>query len=148
MLLLRNPANAIISYFKLRTSGKHTEQVTEDTFKTKKFHKHVDESVKNWRLLALDRLLWTEAPLHVMQYERLMQDPFKELTSLLAFLRVPKDEGRMACIASHLEGEFRRKNNTVVHPYTDKEKLSMAMAAKTVNRTLQLLGYAPLPPYN
>ena len=50
------------------------------------FHKNVEKQLKKWLLLALNRLLWTEAPLHVLYYERLVQDPFKELTSLLAFL--------------------------------------------------------------
>ena len=61
---------------------------------------------------------------------------------------MPEDEGRMVCIASHLEGKFKRSGNTDLDPYTNKEKIAMVMAAKAVNRTLQLMGYAPLPSYN
>lgn len=60
---------------------------------------------------------------------------------------MPKDEGRMVCIASHLEGRFKSNGNKPLDPYTNEEKISFAAAAKAVNRTLQLLGYEPLPSY-
>ncbi|KAG0710471.1 WSC domain-containing protein 1 [Chionoecetes opilio] len=148
VLLLRNPANAIISYYKFMVRKSHTEQIPDSQFKTKKFRTFVEKAVSYWMELAVNSLLWTEAPLHVLYYERLVEEPLKELRSVLAFLRVPEDEGRMACIAEHLEGKFKRKGNKNIDPYTVQEKTSMAAAARAVNRTLQLLGYAPLPSYN
>lgn len=50
------------------------------------FHSFLSRSIRDWTQVALDRLLWTEALLYVMHYERLVQEPVKELTALLAFL--------------------------------------------------------------
>ncbi|MPC98639.1 hypothetical protein E2C01_094016 [Portunus trituberculatus] len=61
---------------------------------------------------------------------------------------VPIDEGRMACIASHLEGSFKRNGSKKINPYTAEEKISLIEAANAVNRTVQAMGYLPLPTYD
>lgn len=66
----------------------------------------------------------------------------------LFFSRVPWDEGRMACIASHLEGSFKRKGNAALDPYSAEEKAVMAVEEAAVNRTLLMMGYSPLPTYH
>ncbi|XP_050687514.1 WSC domain-containing protein 1-like [Eriocheir sinensis] len=144
VLLLRNPAKAIISYYKYTKTLSHTKQIPVSDFRTKSFHYFVRHNIRSWRELALDRLLRTEAPLYVMHYERLVQEPIKELTALLAFLGVHWDEGRMECIASHLDGSFKRTGNAALDPYTAEEKAVMAMEMAAVNRTLLMMGYPPL----
>ncbi|XP_050687508.1 WSC domain-containing protein 1-like isoform X5 [Eriocheir sinensis] len=148
VLLLRNPANAILAYYKLMESKSHVKQIPVSDFESKSFRSFVSKNIRYWTELALDRLLWTEAPLYVMHYERLVQEPIKELTALLAFLGVPWDEGRMECIASHLDGSFKRKGNAAFDPYTAEEKAAMAIEAAAVNRTLLMMGYPPLPTYH
>ncbi|XP_063863253.1 sialate:O-sulfotransferase 1-like isoform X1 [Scylla paramamosain] len=148
VLLIRNPANAIISFFKFQQTKSHVDQIPEKMFNTTKFHTFVKTSLVDWMNLAVKTLMRIEAPLHVIHYEHLVQNPMQELTKVLAFLGVARDEGRMACIASHLEGSFKRKGSKNLDPYTTMEKISIVEATKAVNRTLQLTGYSPLPPYN
>lgn len=148
VLLIRNPAKAMISKFKLDKGKSHVKQVPEQTFNTTEFHGFVKKNLINWHDGAVRTLVMNEAPLHVVYYERLVQNPLEELTKVLAFLGVPRDEGRMACIASHLEGNFKRKDSKEIDPYTLEEKVSIVKAANAVNRTLQVMGYPPLPSYN
>ncbi|XP_050687502.1 WSC domain-containing protein 1-like isoform X2 [Eriocheir sinensis] len=145
-----NPSShsAILAYYKLMESKSHVKQIPVSDFESKSFRSFVSKNIRYWTELALDRLLWTEAPLYVMHYERLVQEPIKELTALLAFLGVPWDEGRMECIASHLDGSFKRKGNAAFDPYTAEEKAAMAIEAAAVNRTLLMMGYPPLPTYH
>lgn len=53
----------------------------------------------------------------------------------------------MTCITSHLDGSFKRKGNKHIDPYTTEEKAVMSAEARVVNRTLQAMGYSPLPTY-
>lgn len=50
------------------------------------FHNFVMDETILWMEVAMERLLYTEAPLYVMHYERLVKDPIKELIALLGFL--------------------------------------------------------------
>lgn len=61
--------------------------------------------------------------------------------------RVPWDEGRMTCVVSHMDGTFKRVGSPPLDPYTAVEKAVMAAEAAAINRTLQLMGYSPMPTY-
>lgn len=148
VLLIRNPAKAMISFFKFKKGKSHVKQIPEQKFNRTEFHDFVKKNLVMWLDVAVRTLEMSEAPVHVMHYERLVQNPLEELTKVLAFLGVPRDEGRMACIASHLEGNFKRKDSKEIDPYTLEEKVSIVKAANAANRTLQVMGYPPLPSYN
>ncbi|XP_042224441.1 WSCD family member AGAP003962-like isoform X2 [Homarus americanus] len=150
ILLLRHPARAIISYWKFYTSrtrnNKHTAQISPSMFGGKGFRQFVAETTLLWEEVTTDRLLWSSGPLYVLHYEHLLQNTTHHLRHLLHFLRVQKDEGRMACVSTHLTGSFKRSgNNSNFDPFTKDEKMRMTSAVKRVNRLLLLLGY-PQPP--
>ncbi|XP_045137684.1 WSC domain-containing protein 1-like isoform X2 [Portunus trituberculatus] len=148
LLLIRNPANALISFYKFSKSHSHVDQISYELFSSENFHKFVKTNLVKWMTLAVTSLTMNDAPLYVLYYERLLENPIEELTKVLAFLGVPIDEGRMACIASHLEGSFKRNGSKKINPYTAEEKISLIEAANAVNRTVQAMGYLPLPTYD
>ncbi|XP_071542920.1 sialate:O-sulfotransferase 1-like [Panulirus ornatus] len=144
ILLLRDPARAIISYWKmfnLEGSNKHVEEIPESRFEGEDFRSFVAEMTLLWEELATDRLLWCRGPLHVIHYGDLVQDPMRELRQVLRFLRVPEDEGRLACVASHMRGSFKRNSSTHFDPFIMDEKLRFTNAVGRVNRLLRLLDY-------
>ncbi|XP_050687511.1 WSC domain-containing protein 1-like isoform X2 [Eriocheir sinensis] len=147
VLLLRNPAKSILSFYKFMKNRHHPSRIPASEYENKEFSSFVKMTVKWWTDQALNRLLETEAPLYVMHYERLLEDPIKELAALLAFLGVPRHEERLACLSLQLEGTFKSEESEPRDPYTFEEKVMMAAEARTVNSTLQLLGYSPLPSY-
>ncbi|XP_069167741.1 WSCD family member AGAP003962 isoform X2 [Procambarus clarkii] len=151
VLLLRHPAKALISYWKLlRTRNKttlHVSQVSKEMFKSRNFHRYVEAMITRWEKLAVDRLLWSSGPLHVLHYELLLNNTQLHLRRLLHFLGVPLDERRLACVSSHLEGSFKRKNNLDFDPFTKGEKEKMSLAMGRVHRLLLLAGYQGLPNY-
>ncbi|XP_042880020.1 WSC domain-containing protein 1-like [Penaeus japonicus] len=150
VLIIRNPARAIISYWKfIKTQGKnkHTKQVPEKSFKTKEFRNYVATMTVLWEQLITDRLLWNTAPVHIVFYEHLVNDPVSYVKGILEFLRFPTEEGRLKCMADHLQGSFKRPKKNETDPYVTGEKEGMSYAVKRVNRLLTLLGYPELPVY-
>ncbi|XP_042224804.1 WSC domain-containing protein 1-like [Homarus americanus] len=148
ILLLRNPVRAIVSsWFLLLQSGsnRHKAQVDPSTFNTNLFRFYVDQAVSLWEEMATDRLLWSSKPVYVLHYEHLLQNTTHQLRRLLHFLSVPVDEGRLACVSSHLTGPFKRRGNKTLDPFTREEKQRLSKAVQRVNRLLLVLGY-PRPP--
>ncbi|XP_071524489.1 sialate:O-sulfotransferase 1-like [Panulirus ornatus] len=150
ILILRNPARAIISYWKFfvsKAKNRHMAQVLPELFSSEAFRDFVAETTSLWEELATDRLLWSSGPLHVIHYEHLLQNTTHHLRQMLHFLRVPVDEGRLWCVSSHLAGSFKRTNNKDLEPFTKEEKVRMSIAVKRVARILLLLGYPQPPQY-
>ncbi|XP_063602795.1 sialate:O-sulfotransferase 1-like [Penaeus indicus] len=150
VLIIRNPAKALLSYWKyikVKGKGKHTQQVSEKSFQTKEFHNFVEKMITLWEQLITDRLLWNTAPVHVVYYEQLVQDPIFYVKGMLKFLRVPTDEGRLHCLKDHLQGSFKRPNKKEIDPYSADEKASMSYAVLRVKTLLSILGYADMPVY-
>ncbi|KAK3893987.1 hypothetical protein Pcinc_002226 [Petrolisthes cinctipes] len=148
VLLIRNPAKAFISLFKLSTTSSQVTQISYQLFNTSKFHQLVPEYLKKWEMVAMDSLLEKNAPVHLVYYERLNEDPISTLRGILAFLGVPEDERRLNCTRTHLKGPYKREGNREFNPFTTEEQLLMTQAVKRVNQTVQLLGYQPLPHYS
>ncbi|KAG7167505.1 WSC domain-containing protein 1-like 5 [Homarus americanus] len=109
------------------------------------FRFYVDQAVSLWEEMATDRLLWSSKPVYVLHYEHLLQNTTHQLRRLLHFLSVPVDEGRLACVSSHLTGPFKRRGNKTLDPFTREEKQRLSKAVQRVNRLLLVLGY-PRPP--
>ncbi|KAG7173601.1 WSC domain-containing protein 1-like 9 [Homarus americanus] len=149
ILLLRHPAKSFISYWKLlrtrNAKDKHTGQLSEKMFETNSFHRYVEQVTRLWEQLAVDTLLWSVGPLHVVHYEDLVADTDHHLRQLLYFLRVPMDEDRLSCVRSHLTGNFKRVGNKELDPFTTREKIKMTLAIQRVNRLLLVLGYPEFP---
>ncbi|XP_037805149.1 WSC domain-containing protein 1-like [Penaeus monodon] len=150
VLIIRNPAKAMLSYWKyakLKGKGRHTKQLSEQSFQTKDFHSFVEKMTTSWEQLITDRLLWNSAPVHVVYYEQLVQDPIFHVKGMLEFLRVPADKGRLQCLEDHLQGSFKRPDKKEIDPYGADEKASMSYAVRRVKRLLGMLGYAEMPVY-
>ncbi|XP_047489001.1 WSC domain-containing protein 1-like [Penaeus chinensis] len=150
VLIIRNPAKAILSYWKyakLTGNGRHTKQLSEKSFQTKEFHNFAEKMITLWEQLITDRLLWSTAPVHVVYYEQLVQDPTFYVKGMLEFLRVPADEARLQCLSDHLQGSFKRPDKKKIDPYTADEKASMSYAVWRVKSLLSMLGYAEMPLY-
>ncbi|XP_050700470.1 WSC domain-containing protein 1-like [Eriocheir sinensis] len=148
VLLIRDPARAIISFWKLNNlvgMNKHVEEIPESRFEGEDFRDFVAEATLLWEELAVDRLLWAVKPLFVLHYEDLQASPLPLLRRLLHFLSVPVDEGRLACLVAHPHGSFRRNTSSKFDPFTAEEKKRFAQAVKRVDNLLGLLGYPRVP---
>ncbi|KAK4306899.1 hypothetical protein Pmani_021306 [Petrolisthes manimaculis] len=139
---------SIISFFKFRTTSSQVTQISYQLFNTSKFHQLVPKLLEKWEMVAMDSLLEKKAPVHLVYYEHLKEDPISTLRGILAFLGVPEDESRLNCTRTHLKGPYKREGNREFNPYTTEEQLLMVQAVKRVNQTVQLLGYHPLPHYS
>ncbi|KAK3889593.1 hypothetical protein Pcinc_006402 [Petrolisthes cinctipes] len=149
VLLIRNPAKAFISLFKFRTTSSQVTQISYQLFNTSKFHQLVPEYLKKWEMVAMDSLLEKNAPVHLVYYERLNEDPISTLgIPGVIHNNVPEDERRLNCTRTHLKGPYKREGNREFNPFTTEEQLLMTQAVKRVNQTVQLLGYQPLPHYS
>ncbi|XP_047488879.1 WSC domain-containing protein 1-like [Penaeus chinensis] len=150
VLIIRDPARALLSYWKFlhgRGKGSHTNQVSEKTYRTAEFRRHVERMVPRWEELVSDRLLWQKAPIYVLYYDLVVKNPVHHVREVLKFLRVPVDEGRLACLGSHLSGTFKRPEKKELDPFTYSEKKLMSLAVMRISRLLRLRGFPVPPPY-
>ncbi|XP_063602923.1 sialate:O-sulfotransferase 1-like [Penaeus indicus] len=150
VLIIRDPARALLSYWKFlhgRGKGSHTNQVSEKTYRTSEFRRHVERMVPRWEELVTDRLLWHKAPIYVLYYDLVVKNPVHHVREVLKFLRVPVDEGRLVCLASHLSGTFKRPGKKEIDPFTYTEKKMMSLAVMRISRLLRLRGFPVPPPY-
>ncbi|XP_069171807.1 sialate:O-sulfotransferase 1 [Procambarus clarkii] len=147
VLLLRDPARTIISYWKLfnlEGSNKHLDEIPAARFQGKDFHDFVSEVTSLWEELAADRLLWCSGPLYVIHYDDLLRHPIYHLRLLLRFLRIPVDEGRLSCLSKHIDGSLKRTTTRTIDPFTEDEKKMFANVVRRINRLLLVLGYPQL----
>jgi hypothetical protein len=87
VLLVRNPFDAIESYFNLMMTGKHTDTITpEIRAKTVKYwEEYVLKEIKVWKLFHawwLDQ----DVPLLLIRYEDLVRWPDKVMGRVLSFV--------------------------------------------------------------
>ncbi|MPC81248.1 WSC domain-containing protein 1 [Portunus trituberculatus] len=90
VLLIRDPARAVLSYYKLVKligGDRHRAEIPESKFRSEEFRDFVTDVTLLWEELAMDRLLWTTKPLYVLHYEDLTANPMHHLRLLLDFLR-------------------------------------------------------------
>ncbi|XP_037779457.1 WSC domain-containing protein 1-like [Penaeus monodon] len=149
ILLIRNPAKAIVSFFNYvngEGEEKWTRNVSYDSYFTKDFSEYFDLQLTKWMKLAKDRLLYSQRLL-VIPYEELQEDPMAQVRRALAFLGVPADEGRLACLRRHTEGLMLGLQRQV-DPYTSEEKAAMAKAVAEVSELLRERNLPPLPAYD
>ncbi|XP_069969332.1 sialate:O-sulfotransferase 1-like isoform X2 [Penaeus vannamei] len=150
ILLIRNPAESIISFFNFLngegSNEKWLRNVTYDAYFTKDFSDHFDLQILKWKKLATDRLLYSQRLL-VIPYEELKKDSIAQVRRALAFLGVPADEGRLECLRRYPEG-FRLGLQRQVDPYTPEQKLALAKAVVEVSELLRERNFPPLPAYD
>ncbi|XP_069982109.1 sialate:O-sulfotransferase 1-like isoform X2 [Penaeus vannamei] len=150
ILLIRNPADSIISFFNYKKGKgskiKWLRNVTYGAYFTKDFRDHFDLELIQWKKLAIDQLLYSQRLL-VIPYEELKKDPIAQVRRALAFLGVPADEGRLECLRRYPDGPVLGLQRQV-DPYTPEQKLALAKAVAEVSELLRERNFPPLPAYN
>ena len=68
VLVIRNPYNAIISYFNYQETGGHTKTVSVETLQTQKFHNFVWVGAERWLELIQDWLVYS-TDYYIIMYE-------------------------------------------------------------------------------
>ncbi|XP_063585471.1 sialate:O-sulfotransferase 1-like [Penaeus indicus] len=149
ILLLRNPAKSIVSYYNFMWGEGNVNRyrnVSYGSYFTESFKKHFDIQLQRWTKLAMDRLLHSRRLL-VIPYEELQKDPMAQVRRTLAFMGVPADEERLACLRRNSEG-FALGLQRQIDPYTSEQKAAMAKAVAEVSELLRERNFPPLPAYD
>ncbi|XP_042892949.1 WSC domain-containing protein 1-like isoform X1 [Penaeus japonicus] len=150
ILLLRNPAKSIVSYYNFRkargSDSKWFHNVSYESYFTEDFARHANRQISRWTKLAADRLVYSRRLL-VIPYEVLKADPIAQVRRALAFLGIPADEARLACLRHHSQG-IALGLQRQADPYTPQQKLVMAEAVANISELLRERNFPPLPAYN
>ncbi|XP_066942868.1 sialate:O-sulfotransferase 1-like [Macrobrachium rosenbergii] len=149
VLLIRNPAKSIVSYWNYNNNKKGrkriTHNVTEDSYKADAFRKFVKTCITQWTKVAVERLKFSRKLL-VVPYEYLLENPIAQVRRILRFLSVPANEGRLACLSKHTVGPAKGLQRKV-DPYTTELRKLMAQRVSEVQKLLKSRNMDPLPPY-
>ncbi|XP_047469295.1 WSC domain-containing protein 2-like isoform X2 [Penaeus chinensis] len=147
--VIRNPARSILSFWNYwnieAESQKFTGSIDYSYYSTPEFHEFVHIKLQKWRA-TYEYVLKNTTKLHVVFYERLRENPIKEVRKILTFLGVKPDEGRLACLSRHTEGRVKgaQKEND---PYSLYEKMNMFSVVQAINALLKERGFTDLPDY-
>ncbi|KAK4328479.1 hypothetical protein Pmani_001115 [Petrolisthes manimaculis] len=72
--------------------------------------------------------------------------PHYFLRQSISSFSVPVNEGRLACLASHMNGAFKRNSTSATfNPFNAEEKKRFANVVRRVDRLLKVLGYPTMP---
>ncbi|XP_068216403.1 sialate:O-sulfotransferase 1-like [Palaemon carinicauda] len=149
IIIMRNPARSIISYWNYKSNRGSTlywtKSVPNSSYTSEGFHQFVREQLKVWRATYIYPLKYMKH-LHVVFYEMIRENPLREIRGILQFLQLRPDEDRLQCLSRHLEGFFMGSQRKV-EPYTDKEKEAFARTIEEISGLLRSRGFPPLPDY-
>ena len=136
--MIRNPYNAIISFWNFEQTGTHTVFAPRNSFCSLAFREFAFRSIFRWYELHEDwlgPLGGRGRHLHVVLYEDLVREPLAEISRIMDHLDVSIDPPRLACLERHLGGSHHRSGGLEVSPYnTDHRALMEALLEKT-NKT-------------
>jgi len=108
ILLVRNPYDALVSFWNFRSTKSHLGSRKESGFDTLAWKLFVQKGAKLWADLIQD---WVEKSMDllIVQYEDLKADTGQELIRILSYLKVPVDPARFKCTLKYKEGSFQRR---------------------------------------
>ncbi|XP_055329649.1 WSCD family member GA21586-like isoform X2 [Paramacrobiotus metropolitanus] len=108
ILLIRNPYDALVAEFKrVASGGNHTGVTTTDLYHSRRFHVMVHELGATW-LPSIRSVVSSPGSVLVAFFERLKDDPQRELRRLARFLLVRVDTARVRCVMRSLNGPAKR----------------------------------------
>ncbi|GKY99094.1 hypothetical protein MPSEU_000864900 [Mayamaea pseudoterrestris] len=87
ILLVRNPYDAIDSYWNMNATKSHVKTVTDEVYERfrDKFEALAENEIKIWNRFNRYWLNDVDIPVLLIRFEDLIQDPAKELTKILQF---------------------------------------------------------------
>ncbi|XP_064118552.1 sialate:O-sulfotransferase 1-like [Macrobrachium nipponense] len=150
VMIIRNPARSIVSYWNYRgfknETRRWTESVGKASYATAGFHRFVTEKLGKWRSIY-KYALNNSKRLHVVFYEKLRENPLREIRDVLRFLQVRPQKERFLCLSRHLEGNAKGSQRHE-DPYSLGEKKALASALEEINSLLTSRKFPPLPDYH
>ncbi|XP_068213713.1 sialate:O-sulfotransferase 1-like [Palaemon carinicauda] len=149
LLIMRNPARSLISYWNYKNNRNSFSRwflsAPNSSYKTKAFHKFVEKELEIWRSTYIYPLKNAKR-LHVIFYEMLRENPVREIRGILRFLQLRPDEDRLLCLLRHLEGVAKGQQRQI-QPYTWEEKNAFDRTIEEINVILSSRGFPPTPDY-
>eukprot|EP00978_Attheya_sp_CCMP212_P024491 scaffold76964_cov57-Attheya_sp.AAC.1 len=112
ILLVRNPFDAIDSYWNLCLTNTHSDRVTDtiyDTYKDK-FHGLVSNEIKVWcqfHHYYISRCSQDNIPLLLVRYEDLVLNMDQQLTRILSFIHFDNDNQNKNVLSAFWRGRIR-----------------------------------------
>lgn len=107
----------------------------------------VSIKIKSWELFYMDWLSSSATKVKVVHFENLRDMLQWNLLSILDFLNLRPDPGRIQCLLQHEEGLFRRKSpgSLDFDPFTAGQKQKIRRAIDKVNEALQKASKETMP---
>ena len=161
--MIRNPFQALVSYYRNRVLGFHSQAVLTSNqreenigvsanqrrenigvFYTPEFEEFAYKHVKKWRLVVED---WVKTgDVHVVHFENVLDDKIGELEKMLSFLNLKPDKDRLDCLLQADVNIFKRKSSKLVHsPYSAELARTIQANIETVDRVLVRYGHTGIP---
>ena len=134
VLVIRNPYNAIISFWNFEQTRTHTVFAARKSFCSLEFREFAFRSILRWYELHEDWLSLGR-DLHVVLYEDLVRAPLAEIRRITDHLNIPIDPPRLACLERHLGGSHHRSGSLDVNPYNTDHLALMATLLERTNET-------------
>ncbi|KAB7497635.1 WSC domain-containing protein 2 [Armadillidium nasatum] len=121
ILLIRNPADALISYWSFK--------IARDSKEKDFYHYNIDS--KTYKGLNLK------------------ENPLQELRRMLDFLEVKEDEKRISCLKKHMKGPAKRDHKELkIEAFTKSEKRLIAHSLANTLNLLRNRGIKPPKSYS
>lgn len=114
ILLIRNPFNAILSYFHY-SNREHIGHADDSKFFTKDWNEFVFRKLKIWSQAHRTWLKNFTRPVYPLLYENLQQDLPTELRKIFDFLQFNVTTDAILCTVKNQEGNFHREKKDILN---------------------------------
>jgi len=139
VLVIRNPFDAILSYYNYRGTHSHTKKLNSSAFLTPKFKDFAYTGITRWYELIED---WIDygTQVHIVFYEDLKESPVRVITDLLTSIGFRLDGERIDCLIKNTTGSFHRLNHNEVNPFSeDLKSIFRTVISMAVEKILPIL---------
>ena len=144
MVLVINPYKAIISQWNLKVNGSKVKIATAESFKTLEFDDFVFQALLHW-LEIIEDWISVGKDVYFVFYENIAEDPIAESRKLLAYLGLPVDEERLACLSKDITGAFLRTSHHTSVPFTREHHAMVRMVIDRADHVIREMNGRGLP---
>lgn len=118
VLVIRNPFDAILSYYNFKRTQSHTKKLDIKEFLTQEFKLFAFVGITRWYEIISDWLTYG-SEIHLIFYEELKEQPVGVVAELLSTLGLDLDSRRVSCLKKYTSGKFLRVKHNTESPYTE-----------------------------
>ena len=157
VLLIRNPFQSILSWYRHNEVGPHSEsevgqlalsswqrEEDQNIFFSEQFQRFARQNIQTWKQIIEDWVIVGDVL--VVHFEDVLSDRMYEVGRILDFLNLERNETRLACLQYCKVDMYKRNSRKLeMSPYTAETRDIINQSIKSADKLLVKHGHPGIP---